>query len=93
MLFGNKFLISRNLPLLLVPISSLLIFCFAKGSKELIINDDDYYLIWLRTLEEFLGETVKIQSDEIIQYFQDWRAAFLNTPHGQPVKIKNLPAD
>ena len=64
-----------------------------QGSKELIINDDDYYLIWLRTLEEFLGETVKIQSDEIIQYFQDWRAAFLNTPHGQPVKLENLSAD
>ena len=65
----------------------------SKGSKELIINDDDYYLIWLRTLEEFLGETIKIQSDEIIQYFQDWRAAFLNTPHGQPVKLENLSAD
>lgn len=65
----------------------------SKGSKELIINDDDYYLIWLKTLEEFLGETVKLQSDEIIQYFQDWRAAFLNTPHGQPVKLENLSAD
>ena len=65
----------------------------SKGSKDLIINDDDYYLIWLRTLEKFLGETVKIQSDEITQYFQDWRAAFLNTPHGQPVKLENLPAD
>ena len=65
----------------------------SKGSKDLIINDDDYYSIWLRTLEEFLGETKKIQSDEIIQYFQDWRAAFLNTPHGQPVKLKNLSAD
>ena len=29
----------------------------SKGSKDLIINDDDYYSIWLRTLEEFLGET------------------------------------
>ena len=46
---------------------------FSKGSKDLIINDDDYYSIWLRTLEEFLGETKKIQSDEIIQYFQDWQ--------------------
>jgi nitrile hydratase accessory protein len=25
----------------------------SKGSKDLIINDDDYYLIWLRTLEKF----------------------------------------
>ena len=57
------------------------------------MNDDDYYLIWLRTLEEFLGETKKIQSDEIIQYFQDWRAAYLNTPHGQSVKLENLSAD
>ena len=65
----------------------------SKGSKDLIINDDDYYLIWLRTLEKFLGETVEIQSDEITQYFQDWRAAFLNTPHGQPVKLENLSAD
>ena len=65
----------------------------SKGSKELIINDDDYYLIWLKTLEEFLEETVKIQSDEIIQYFQDWRAAFLNTRHGQSVKLENLTAD
>ena len=65
----------------------------SKGSKDLIINDDDYYSIWLRTLEEFLGETKKIQSHEIIQYFQDWRAAYLNTPHGQPVKLENLSAD
>ena len=65
----------------------------SKGSKDLIINDDDYYSIWLRTLEEFLGETKKIQSDEIIQYFQDWRAAYLNTPHGQPVKLEILSAD
>ena len=43
----------------------------SKGSKDLIINDDDYYSIWLGTLEKFLGETVNIRSDEITQYFQD----------------------
>ena len=62
----------------------------SKGSKDLIINDDGYYLIWLRALEKFLLEAEKIQPEDIIQYFQDWRAAFLNTPHGQPV---NLSAD
>lgn len=65
----------------------------SKGSENLIINDDDYYLIWLRTLEKFLRETGKIQSDEIMQYFRDWEAAFLNTPHGQPVTLANLSAD
>ena len=65
----------------------------SKDPKDLIINDDDYYSIWLGTLEKFLGETVKIRSDEITQYFQDWRAAYLNTPHGQPVKLENLSAD
>ena len=47
----------------------------------------------VENIRRVLGETVKIQSDEIIQYFQDWRAAFLNTPHGQPVKLENLSAD
>jgi|TARA_B100001057_G_scaffold390066_1_gene397947 nitrile hydratase accessory protein len=65
----------------------------SKGSENLIINDDDYYLIWLRTLEKFLREAGKIQSDEIMQYFRDWEAAFLNTPHGQPVTLANLSAD
>ena len=65
----------------------------SKGSEKLIINDDDYYLIWLKTLEKFLGDAGKIQPNEIIQYFQDWRAAFLNTPHGQPVNLSNLSAD
>jgi len=65
----------------------------SKDSENLIINDDDYYLIWLKTLEKFLGETGKIQSDEIMQYFRDWQAAFLNTPHGQPVNLTNLSAD
>jgi nitrile hydratase accessory protein len=65
----------------------------SKDSENLIINDDDYYLIWLRTLEKFLREAGKIQSDEIMQYFRDWEAAFLNTPHGQPVTLANLSAD
>ena len=65
----------------------------SKGSENLIISDDDYYLIWLRTLEKFLREAGKIQSDEIMQYFRDWEAAFLNTPHGQPVTLANLSAD
>jgi hypothetical protein len=47
----------------------------------------------LKTLEKFLGDAGKIQPNEIIQYFQDWRAAFLNTPHGQPVNLANLSAD
>ena len=65
----------------------------SKGSKNLIIDDNDYYLIWLTTLEEFLGAKGKIQCGEITQYFQAWREAFLNTPHGQPVSLTNLPSD
>ena len=65
----------------------------SKGSKNFIIDDNDYYLIWLATLEEFLEAKGKIGSGEITQYFQAWRKAFLNTPHGQPVSLTNLPAD
>ena len=30
------------------------------GSQEFIIHDDDYYLLWLNTFEEFLGAPVQL---------------------------------
>lgn len=65
----------------------------SSDAEDAIINDNDYYIVWLRTLEEFLQETGKIQSDEIVKYFNDWRIAFLNTPHGQPVNLDKLSSD
>ena len=61
-----------------------------KSSNGAIVEDEDYYLVWLKTIEEFLAQNGKLKSDEITSYFDAWSAAFLSTPHGQPVKLKNL---
>ena len=63
-----------------------------KSSNGAIVEDEDYYLVWLKTIEEFLAQNGKLKSDELTSYFDAWRAAFLSTPHGQPVKLKNLSA-
>ncbi len=48
---------------------------------------DTYYGAVLETLETMLAETGSAASSEIDRRQQQWRRAYLNTPHGKPVEL------
>lgn len=48
---------------------------------------EDYFLAWLETLEGFLAEQGSALPEETSQTRAAWEAAYLATPHGQPVKL------
>ncbi len=48
---------------------------------------DTYYEHWLAALERLVAEKQAVASEDLAQRREDWRAAYLNTPHGQPVAL------
>jgi len=48
---------------------------------------DDYYEVWLATLVEMVRVKSDIEPVMIDRIEAEWRAAYLATPHGQPVRI------
>jgi len=48
----------------------------------------DYFNAWIETLEEFLGDQKIAQPNELQMLKSAWKAAYLSTPHGQPVEIQ-----
>ncbi len=48
---------------------------------------DTYYRAILAALQTLLCESGKTARDEIYAREADWRNAYLNTPHGMPVKL------
>ena len=48
---------------------------------------DDYFIAWLETLETFMAETGAAPAPETAEVRARWEAAYLATPHGQPVHI------
>jgi len=48
---------------------------------------DTYYGAVLEALETLLAETGSAASSEIYRREQQWRRAYLNTPHGKPVEL------
>ena len=57
------------------------------GLAKDLDGGDDYFLAWLATLEEILIANGFAQSSEIAQVKMAWEAAYLSTPHGQPVRL------
>lgn len=55
-------------------------------SKELN-GGDDYFAAWLETLEAILTEEGTASTAEIDCTRADWEKAYLETPHGAPVKL------
>ena len=51
-------------------------------------NITSYYQAALRALEQLLGEYTDISADEVSDKRDAWEQAYLSTPHGQPVKLK-----
>ena len=48
---------------------------------------DDYFMAWLDALEAMLAETDAIDAAEAETIRAAWKAAYLSTPHGDPVTL------
>lgn len=48
---------------------------------------DDYFNAWLETLEAVLSAQGIAGAEQIAALAEDWRAAYLATPHGAPVRL------
>ncbi|KNG92879.1 nitrile hydratase accessory protein [Pseudaestuariivita atlantica] len=46
-----------------------------------------YWLAWMAALEGLLRQRSGIEAAEIAEKVTAWRAAYLSTPHGQPVRL------
>jgi len=51
-------------------------------------NSGTYYQAVLSALEELLHEQQRVPSDQLEERTEAWRAAYLSTPHGQPVELR-----
>jgi len=52
-------------------------------------EDDSYYLAWMAALTACLQDKAITDVDQIQATSQRWAAAYLATPHGQPVKLSS----
>ena len=50
-------------------------------------NTETYYNAVLEALESLLAEVGAAGTDELDSREQQWRRAYLNTPHGKPVEL------
>jgi nitrile hydratase accessory protein len=54
-------------------------------------NDPDsgqtYYHHWLRALERLCIEKSLVRDEDMQQRKEEWRQAYLHTPHGQPIEL------
>ena len=57
----------------------------AAGDPDL---GDTYYTHWQRALERLVAEKGAVDDAAIGERSDQWRRAYLNTPHGQPIELK-----
>ena len=50
-------------------------------------GSDDYYRAWIATLQELLAANGVAGAPEIETVMKEWKAAYLATPHGEPVRL------
>jgi nitrile hydratase accessory protein len=50
---------------------------------------DTYYQHWLNALERICAEKELVGHVDMSQRQQEWRRAYLNTPHGQPIELSS----
>lgn len=55
------------------------------GLSKDLDGGDDYFNAWLEALEIMLKSTT--EGSEITKMADEWRRAYLATPHGQPVRL------
>jgi nitrile hydratase accessory protein len=59
----------------------------AHGLTKEIDGGDDYFNAWLETLEALLAEQGQASPEQVAQTKAAWEAAYLSTPHGDPVQL------
>lgn len=57
------------------------------GLERDLDGGDDYFIAWLETLETLLAEDGAVAKDEARVFRDAWEKAYLNTPHGDPVRL------
>ena len=48
---------------------------------------DTYYHHWVKALERLCSEKALVALPDMDQRKEDWRKAYLNTPHGKPIEL------
>ena len=48
---------------------------------------DTYYHHWVAALERLCSEKALVGQPDMAQRKEDWRKAYLNTPHGKPIEL------
>jgi nitrile hydratase accessory protein len=61
----------------------------AQGDPDL---GNTYYHHWLRALEQLCAQKGLVAGAEAQRRQEEWRQAYLHTPHGQPVVLANAAA-
>jgi nitrile hydratase accessory protein len=51
--------------------------------------NDAYYRQWLAALEEIVVQSGLSNRETMTARSDEWRQAYLNTPHGQPIELAN----
>ena len=57
------------------------------GLHRELDGGEDYFAAWLETLEHLLADLSLTDPDAIAQIKTAWEAAYLATPHGDPVTL------
>ncbi|THH35742.1 nitrile hydratase accessory protein [Aliishimia ponticola] len=57
------------------------------GLTKDLNGGEDYFNAWLETLESLLAERGLADADAVQGLKSAWQAAYLDTPHGQPVQL------
>ncbi len=63
------------------------------GAARDLDGGDDYYAAWLETLEGLLDAAGLAPKSLAADMKMRWEAAYLATPHGQPVRIADQAVD
>jgi nitrile hydratase accessory protein len=59
----------------------------AHGLNRELDGGDDYFNAWLETLEGMLADQGQASPAQVEQMRAAWEAAYLGTPHGDPVRL------
>ena len=60
------------------------------GASQALNGGEDYFAAWLETLEGYLAEIGLADPDAVAALKAAWEAAYLRTPHGEPVTLSGV---
>ena len=58
------------------------------GRSKSLNGGEDYFAVWLETLEEMLTERGIAAAEDLAALKAAWSDAYLTTPHAKPVRLK-----